>query len=94
MSKVQFEDVLRSLLYELGVTYNDLAALQANESLYKSVLTSYDQLMAATREQLRVGAISIAEAIRLESEYKAVKTQAVENANQKENALAKLRVLL
>lgn len=94
MSKVQFEDVLRSLLYDLGSTYNNLAALQSKESLYKSVLSSYDQLMAATREQLRVGAISIAEAIRLESEYKAVKTQAVENANQKENALADLRVLL
>lgn len=94
MSKVQFEDVLRSLLYDLGGTYNDLAALQAKESLYASVLVSYDRLMAATREQLRVGAISMAEAIRLESEYKAVKTQAVENANQKENALAKLRVLL
>ncbi len=94
MSKVQFEDVLRSLLYDLGGTYNNLAALQAKETLYKSVLVSYDRLMAATREQLRVGAISIAEAIRLESEYKAVKTQAVENANQKENALAQLRVLL
>jgi outer membrane protein, heavy metal efflux system len=94
MSKVQFEDVLRSLMYDLGGTYNNLAALQAKESLYKSVLVSYDRLMAATREQLRVGAISIAEAIRLESEYKAVKTQAVENANQKENALAELRVLL
>ncbi len=94
MSKVQFEDVLRSLFYDLGGTYNNLAALQAKESLYKSVLVSYDRLMAATREQLRVGAISIAEAIRLESEYKAVKTQAVENANQKENALAELRVFL
>jgi outer membrane protein, heavy metal efflux system len=94
MSKVQFEDVLRSLLYDLGGTYNNLASLQAKEKLYQTVLTSYDQLMAATREQLRVGAISIAEAIRLESEYKAVKTQAVENANQKESALAQLRILL
>jgi outer membrane protein, heavy metal efflux system len=94
MSKVQFEDVLRSLLYDLGGTYNSLAALQAKEKLYQSVLESYDRLMAATREQLRVGAISISEAIRLESEYKAVKTQAVETTNQKENAIAQLRVLL
>jgi outer membrane protein, heavy metal efflux system len=94
ISKVQFQDVLRSLVYDLGQSYNNLAALQAKEILYQSVLVSYDRLMAATREQLRVGAISVAEAIRLESEYKAVKTQAVENANQKENALSQLRVLL
>ncbi len=94
ISKVQFQDVLRSLFYDLGGVYNNLAAIEAKESLYRSVLVSYDRLMIATREQLRVGAISVAEAIRLESEYKAVKTQAVENANQKENALSQLRVLL
>jgi cobalt-zinc-cadmium efflux system outer membrane protein len=94
INKMQFEDVMRSLLFDLGSTYNNLAALQTKEKLYNSVLRSYDQLMVATREQLRVGSISMAESIRLESEYKAVKTQAVENANQKENALSQLRVLL
>ncbi len=94
ISKMQFQDVMRSLFYDLGTSYNNLAALQAKEKLYNSVLESYDRLMVATREQLRVGAISVSEAIRLESEYKAVKTQAVENSNQKENALAQLRVLL
>ncbi len=94
ISKMQFQDVMRSLFYDLGSSYNNLAALQAKEKLYQSVLQSYDRLMVATNEQLRVGAISVAEAIRLESEYKAVKTQAVENANQQENALAQLRVLL
>ena len=94
ISKMQFQDVMRSLFFDLGTSYNNLAALQAKEKLYNSVLQSYDRLMVATNEQLRVGAISIAEAIRLESEYKAVKTQAVENANQKENALSQLRVLL
>lgn len=94
ISHVQFQDVMRSLLYDLGVTYNDLAALQAKGELFNSVMSSYDRLMAATREQLRVGAISISEALRLESEYKAVKAQALENANQREKALAQLRISL
>jgi cobalt-zinc-cadmium efflux system outer membrane protein len=85
---------MRSLLYDLGVTYNELAALEAKGDLFSSVMASYDRLMAATREQLRVGAISLSEALRLESEYKAVKAQALENANQKEQALSHLRISL
>jgi outer membrane protein, heavy metal efflux system len=94
ISKAQFQDVLRSLLYELGSTYNELASLQAKSSLYKSVLASFEALIVATREQLRLGAISGAAALRLESEYRAVKSQAVQNANDQEKALASLRILL
>jgi outer membrane protein, heavy metal efflux system len=94
ISKAQFQDVLRSLLYELGSTYNELASLQAKSSLYQSVLASYEVLIRATREQLRLGAISGAVALRLESEYRAVKSQAVQNSNDQEKASASLRILL
>ncbi len=94
MSRVQFQDVLRSLLYELGINYNTLAAVQAKAALYTSVLSSYNDLIRGTREQLRLGAISGAEALRLESEYRAVNAQAVQNANEQEKALASLRILL
>lgn len=94
ISKVQFQDVLRSLLYDLGTTYNELASLQAKSSLYRSVLLSYEVLIRATREQLRLGAISGAVALRLESEYRAVKSQSVQNSNDQEKAFASLRVLL
>jgi outer membrane protein, heavy metal efflux system len=94
ISKAQFQDVLRSLLYELGSTYNELASLQAKSNLYQSVLASYEVLIRATREQLRLGAISGAVALRLESEYRAVKSQAVQNSNDQEKASASLRILL
>lgn len=94
MAEKQMEDVLRSLLFEVGNVYSDLAALQEKEFLYRQVLKSYDKLMDATRKQLEVGAISVTEALRLESEYLAVKTEALGNKNEKEKVLADFRVLL
>ena len=94
MAEKQMEDVLRSLLFEMGNTYSDLAALQAKQILYQQVITSYDRLMAATRKQLEVGAISLTEALRLESEYVTVKTDAIENYNEKEKVISDLRTLL
>ncbi|MBY0434305.1 MAG: TolC family protein, partial [Cyclobacteriaceae bacterium] len=94
MAEKQMEDVLRSLLYEMGNTYCDLAALQAKEILYRQVITNYDKLIAATRKQLEVGAISTTEAVRLEAEYLDVKADAVENYNEKEKTLGHLRSML
>lgn len=94
MAEKQMEDVLRGLLFELGNTYNDLAALQAKGILYKQVITNYDQLMAATRKQLEVGAISTVESVRLEAEYLDVKAEALRNFNDREQSLAQLRILL
>ena len=94
MAEKQLEDVLRSLLFEVSNTYSDLAALQEKQTLYQQVIQSYERLMAATRKQLEVGAISVAEALRLESEYMTVKTDAIRNYNERESVVSNLRVLL
>lgn len=94
MAEKQLEDVLRSLLFETGNLYSDLAALQEKAHLYQQVMRNYDKLMEATRKQLEVGAISVTEAIRLESEYLAVKTESIANRNEQEKVMADLRVLL
>jgi cobalt-zinc-cadmium efflux system outer membrane protein len=94
MAAVQMEDVLRSLLFETGNLYSSLASLQQKEILYHQVMRGYDKLMDATRKQLEVGAISVTEALRLESEYIAVKTEALQNINEKEKVISDLRVLL
>ncbi|MBI1768908.1 MAG: TolC family protein [Bacteroidetes bacterium] len=94
LNKVQFTDVMRSLLYDLGNNYNNLAALEAKEKLYNAVLSSYQRLIAASKKELEVGAISVTEDLRIKSEYIAVKTQALDNANQKEQYLSQLRTLL
>jgi cobalt-zinc-cadmium efflux system outer membrane protein len=94
MAEKQMEDVIRSMLFELGNTYSDLAALQSKQILYRQVISNYDKLMAATRKQLEVGAISTTEAIRLEAEYLDVKADALENFNEKESVAGNLRSLL
>lgn len=94
MAEKQMEDVIRSLVFELSNTYNDLAAFQEKEILYRQVITNYDRLMEATRKQLEVGAISVTEAIRLEAEYLGVKTDALTNYSEKEKAVSNLRSLL
>lgn len=94
MAEKQMEDVIRSLLFELGNTYSDLAALQSKEILYQQVISNYDKLMEATRKQLEVGAISTTEAVRLEAEYLDVKADAIENYNEKERVSSEFRSLL
>ena len=68
-----------------------LHALQEKSYLYQQVMRNYDKLMDATRKQLEVGAISVTEAIRLESEYLAVKTESIANRNEQEKVMADLR---
>ena len=94
INKAQFADVMRSLLFELSSDYYNLAALEAKEKLYNEVLTSYQRLIAASKKELEVGAISVTEDLRIKSEYIAVKSQAIDNANQKEQYLGQLRTLL
>ncbi|HZY82426.1 MAG TPA: TolC family protein [Cyclobacteriaceae bacterium] len=94
MAQKQMEDVVRALLFELGNTYSEMAALQAKSILYKQVLVNYDRLMEATRKQLQVGAISQVEGVRLEAEYLDVKAEALRNVNDLETSMANLRILL
>ena len=94
MAERQMEDVLRSLLYEAGNLYNDLASIQEKMLLYQQVMAGYEKLMESTKNQLEVGAISVTEAIRLESEYLALKTESLSNKNDQERTLSELRTLL
>jgi cobalt-zinc-cadmium efflux system outer membrane protein len=94
VNKAQFTDVMRSLLFDLGNNYNNLAALEAKEKLYNEVLASYERLIAASKKELQVGAISVTEDLRIKSEYIGVKAQALDNANQKEQYLSQLRTEL
>ncbi len=94
LNRVQFQDVIRSLLFELNRVYNALAAVEEKEKLYSQVLNSYQRLIAASEKELQVGAISVTEDLRIKSEYIAVKAQALDNSNQKEQSLSQLRTLL
>lgn len=94
INRVQFLDVIRSLLYELDRVYNDLAAVEEKSNLYSEVLASYQRLITTSEKELQVGAISVTEDLRIKSEYIAVKAQALDNSNQREQFQSQLRTLL
>jgi cobalt-zinc-cadmium efflux system outer membrane protein len=94
LNRYLFQDVLRSLLYDLQITYNELAAREEKEKLYKQVLASFDRLILSTEKELQVGEISVIENIRIKSEHIALKAQALENSNQLTYYLSHLRTLL
>jgi cobalt-zinc-cadmium efflux system outer membrane protein len=62
--------------------------------LYRQVINAYERLMQTIRSQVEVGAMSIAESLRLESEFLAIKTEALANYNESEKVKASLRMLL
>ena len=82
------------MIFELNKVYNDLAAVEEKQKLYSQVLNNYQKLIAASEKELQVGAISVTEDLRIKSEYIAVKAQALDNGNQKEQSLSQLRTLL
>ncbi len=94
VNRVQFQDVMRGMIFELTRVYNDVAAAEEKEKLYSQVLSSYNRLITASEKELQVGAISVTEDLRIKSEFIAVKSQALDNSNQKEQALSQLRTLL
>lgn len=94
LSKAQFEDAIRSLLFELTNTYNNLAAVDQKTKLYGEVLNNYEKLQAASKKELQVGSISVTEDLRIKSEYISVKADAVANANLREELLGRLKTLL
>ena len=94
LNRMQFQDIIRSLLFEMEKVYNDMAALDQKQKLYGEVLNSYQRLIAASEKELQVGSISVTEDLRIKSEYIAVKRQALDNANQREQSFSQLRTLL
>jgi outer membrane protein, heavy metal efflux system len=94
LSKLQYQDVIRSLLFEMGDHYFGLEAAQLKQQLYDSTLVQYDQLIKSAEERLRVGAMASNEVLRLKSEQIAVKSQAIENRNEALSEMSAVRILL
>jgi cobalt-zinc-cadmium efflux system outer membrane protein len=94
MNKLMVENVLRSLLLELGNNYASLNSLQEQATLYTTVLEKFGQLISASEQQLRTGGIAGNEVVRLRSELIAIQAQALQNRNEVEQTMRDLRILL
>jgi cobalt-zinc-cadmium efflux system outer membrane protein len=94
LSKLQVQDVMRSLLFDVGEHFYGLQAAQQKQELYESTLVRYEQLIASAEERLRVGAMANNEVLRLKSEQIAVKTESTQNKNEVLEEMSELRILL
>ena len=93
-SKLQVQDVLRSLFFDLGNHFFNLKAAQQKHALLESTVGRYNQLIQSAEERLRVGAMAPNEVLRLKSEQIAVRTEAIQNKNEILNELSAVRILL
>jgi cobalt-zinc-cadmium efflux system outer membrane protein len=93
-NRLQAEDVLRSLLFELGQSFFALEASQQKQQLLQSTVARYDQLIASAEERLRVGAMAANEVVRLKSEQIAVRAELRQNQNDVLSHLSTVRILL
>ncbi len=94
ISKLQLQDVLRSLLFELGDVYFSLHAAQQKQELYQETLSRYDQLISSAQEKQRVGSMAANEVLRLKSEQIAIRAQATQNNNEVLELMSGLRIML
>lgn len=94
LSKLQVQDVLRALVFELGERFSLLEAAQQKQALYRSTLARYEQLIQSAEERLRVGAMASNEVLRLRSELIAVQSETIQNNKEILDELSGLRILL
>jgi len=94
LSKLQLQDVMRSLQFDLGTHFFSLEAAQQKQALYESTVQRYNLLIKGAEERLRVGAMAANEVLRLRSEQIAVRAEATQNKNDVLNELSAIRILL
>ena len=94
LSKLQLQDVLRSLLFELGDVYYSLHAAQQKQELYLQTLSRYEQLINSAQEKQRVGSMAANEVLRLKSEQIAIRAEATQNNNEVLELMSGLRIML
>ena len=94
LSKLQLQDVLRSLLFELGDVYYSLHAAQQKQELYLQTLSRYNQLINSAQEKQRVGSMAANEVLRLKSEQIAIRAEATQNNNEVLELMSDLRIML
>ncbi|HEY1045850.1 MAG TPA: TolC family protein, partial [Bacteroidia bacterium] len=94
INKLMLQDVTRSLIYELGIQFNDLSALQLKQEIYDDVLKKYEERISAGEKSLQIGSMAGNEVLRLKSELIALKTTYLESTTQLYNVMSNIREML
>lgn len=94
INKLMLQDISRSLIFELGILFNELSALQKKQAIYTDVLRKYSDRISAGEKMLSVGSMAGNEILRLKSELIALQTTTLQNNNQIVEVMGKLKILL
>lgn len=94
INKLMLMDINRSLIFELGIQFNDLYALQQKQSIYEDVLKKYTDRITAGEKMLQVGSMAGNEILRLKSELITLQTTLLQNNNSIVYVMSQIRTLL
>lgn len=94
INQLMLQDVTRSLIYELGIQFNDLSALQLKQEIYDDVLKKYEERISAGEKSLQIGSMAGNEVLRLKSELIALKTTYLESTTQLYTVMSSIREML
>ena len=93
-SQLVFEEVLRSLKYELYFSFSDLLAAQQKTKLYEYEETNLSLLISAEEQKLKLGVIAGNEVVRLKIERHNLRNEALSLEGDLLQAQQNLRQLL
>lgn len=94
LSEMQFQNVLRGLVFEYSMTYNNLKALRDKAALFEVVLKNFETLIASFEKQFSLGLISYNDLVRLKSEKLSIGTDYAQILSEIEDEEKNMRILL
>ncbi len=93
-NRLQVQDIMRALLYECSLLYQEALLLQSKQSLYRESEESYWLVIGSAQKQCELGFMSTKELIRLQSELLALRTESSQSASAMHQAIGQLKMLL
>lgn len=94
LNTLMMQDVIRSLIFELGNQFHYLNSLQKKNAIYAEVLKKYESRISAGEKSLELGAMAGNEVLRLKSELIALKTTMLQNTSDIIASMGEVRKLL
>jgi len=93
-NRLLVQDILRALLYECALLYQETLLLQSKQALYRESEEGYRMVIQSAQKQSELGFLANKELIRLQSELLALRTESSQSAAAMHHAMGQLKMLL
>jgi cobalt-zinc-cadmium efflux system outer membrane protein len=93
-NRLLVQDILRALLYECALLYQESLLLQSKQALYRESEEGYRMVIQSAQKQSELGFLANKELIRLKSELLALRTESSQSAAAMHHAMGQLKMLL